>query len=444
MVRLYEMMPGYIKNMATSVVAIEKSWKKYGEYYKKEFEFLTGSDSDTQLNVAEQRLAGFLHTVAKKVQCYTHVIGSTLDSFPVIDKRFVLENYQKLLLEKPFAIVKSSGTSGRPLPVPYSKNVYQKEYAFWWYFRSFRGVERGEKVATFAGHKIKLPEDNKPPFWVHNFYENQLFFSSYHLSNNNLKYYIQHLNAYKPVFIHGYPSSIYLIARYIAENNIRLSFTPKMIATASETLLDFQRQIINTAFGITPQIWYGNTEYCGHVTECNYGKLHVQPFHSYVRILDKAGKDVKSGEEGFLVGTNFDNHAFSLINYNTFDIVKVSREQTCQCGQKGRILDYILGRIEDYIITPEGRHVGRLDHMFKSAKYVKNGQIEQTDAENLVIRIEKEPGYSEKIENTILHEARDRLGNSINIRFEYVDEIPKDNNGKFKFVIQRLNLREDI
>ena len=56
------------------------------------------------------------------------------------------------------------------------------------------------------------------------------------------------------------------------------------------------------------------------------------------------------------------------------------------------ILDEILGRIEDYIITPEGRFVGRLDHLFKDAKYVKNGQIVQNDIEQVIIRIERKMG----------------------------------------------------
>ena len=71
--------------------------------------------------------------------------------------------------------------------------------------------------------------------------------------------------------------------------------------------------------------------------------------------------------------------------------------------------DYILGRVEDYIITPEGRFVGRLDHIFKDAKYVKNSQIVQNDLSQVVIRIEKENKYSKKVEDKILKEARSRL-----------------------------------
>lgn len=113
-----------------------------------------------------------------------------------------------------------------------------------------------------------------------------IIFSSYHLSTKNLKFYISQLQKFKPHLIHGYPSSVYLLAKYILENNIRLEFQPKMIITASETTLDFHKQVIETAFGCKNYIWYGNTEYAGHITECTEGKLHVQPYHSHVRIVN--------------------------------------------------------------------------------------------------------------------------------------------------------------
>ena len=104
------------------------------------------------------------------------------------------------------------------------------------------------------------------------------------------------------------------------------------------------------------------------------------------------------------------------------------------------MLDYILGRVEDYIITPEGRFVGRLDHLFKDAKHVKNGQIVQNDINHVIIRIEKENGFTNKIEAAIFHEARARLGNTIDIQFEYVREMEREPSGKLKFIIQNIDL----
>ena len=163
-----------------------------------------------------------------------------------------------------------------------------------------------------------------------------------------------------------------------------------MIVTASETTFDFQRKVIEEAFKTKLFIWYGNVEYCGHITECIHGKLHVQPFHSHIRILGDDGTEVKKGEEGSIVATNFTNTIFPLINYDTKDIVRLSKEQSCKCKKGGTVIDYIAGRMEDYIITPDGRYIGRLSQLFKNAKNVRNAQIVQNTLDNIIIRIVKE------------------------------------------------------
>lgn len=71
---------------------------------------------------------------------------------------------------------------------------------------------------------------------------------------------------------------------------------------------------------------------------------------------------------------------------------------------------------------------------------MRNGQIIQDDVNTVTIRIEKENGFSQRVKKTILEEARNRLGKTIDIQFEYVKNIEKEPNGKFKFVIQNTRV----
>ena len=440
----YHFMPYSLRVFATSTLAYYKKKKKYGEFFERYYNFLISNGLKHQEQKAEEELEEFLKYIKKNCPFYSQYLTNNynLKALPIIDKDIVNKHYSEFLLSRPFFVGKSSGTTGQPLKVPYSKNVYQKEYAFWWYHRSFGGVNRGDKIATFGGHKIADVNRDKPPFWVFNAAEKQMFFSSYHLSKKNLPHYIRTLNRYRPDFIHGYPSSLYYVAKYILEENIQLNFKPNMVVGSSETTLDFQRKVIEQAFKTKLYVWYGNTEFCGHITECRYGRLHVQPYHSFMRILKKDNTDAKPGETGRLVSTNFANYAFALINYDIKDVVKISESQNCSCDKGGTVLDYVLGRVEDYIITPEGRFVGRLDHLFKDAKYVKNGQIVQNDVDHVIIRIEKEDGYSKKIEEAIEKEAKIRLGKTIDIQFQYVKEMEREPNGKLKFVVQNINIEK--
>jgi phenylacetate-CoA ligase len=69
-------------------------------------------------------------------------------------------------------------------------------------------------------------------------------------------------------------------------------------------------------------------------------------------------------------------------------------------------------------------------------------QIVQNKIEEIAIRIVKEPNYNKKEEQCILNEARARLGAEINIYFEYVDDIPRTKNGKFRFIVSNVRKKD--
>ena len=434
--RAYDALPTVFKDGIVSVYGWVSSRRKYGADFKEHFEFLQSSSSELRERYAASELEEFLSRVGESSEFYRIDKGATLQDLPIIEKQHVLDNLNSIVAGIPFKTNRSSGTTGQPLEVYYSRKAFQREYAYWWYHRSFNGVQRGDSVATFAGHKVAYINRTKPPYWAMNYSENQLIFSSYHMSGSSIGSYVTALNRFKPKFIHGYPSSIYLVARQIVESGIALDFEPRMVASASETLLDYQRATIKAAFGCSPSIWYGNTELCGHVTECEYGKLHSQPSHSAFRVVDRNGNDVKPGGEGTIVATNFSNDCMPLINYNTKDRVRLSKDQSCECSRGGLILDYLVGRVEDYVLTSDGRRIGRLDHLFKDAKSILNAQIVQERPGSITIRIERGNGYDSRIEKTVYDEALRRLGKNTKVSFDYDTVIAKEKNGKFKFVLQ--------
>ena len=434
----YDRLPYWVKCGLVSGAAVLKNRKKYGPDFRTTLDFLLSSSGEEQLRAAQERLATFLQHVRKTSAFYEVPEDLDLAKIPIITKADVLRNGDRIRFGKPYVTIKSSGTTGRPLAVPYTREAYQKEYAFWWYHRSIGGIRRGDRVATFAGHKVTYINRGYPPFWVYNRAERQLIFSSYHFAPSTMAHYVAALNRFEPDFIHGYPSSLFLVARYILDESIEMQFRPKMIVGGSEATLDYQREVIEKAFGARMYIWYGNTEYCGHITECRSGKLHVQPFHSRVRVVDDGGSDVGPGNEGRIVGTNFTNTVFPLINYDTKDVVRLSMDQQCDCGQVGLVVDYIVGRAEDYIHTADGRLIGRLDHLFKDAEHVRNAQIEQRESGAIIVRVEKDALYTTAIEDVIRTEAKKRLGDEMRIEFEYISEIPKNENGKFQFIVQRM------
>jgi phenylacetate-CoA ligase len=94
---------------------------------------------------------------------------------------------------------------------------------------------------------LQKGDNNKPPFWRSNRVLNNTQFSSYHLSEKTLPYYVNKIVELKPVFIDSYPSSIYTVANYL-EKTGNPGIFPKFIITSSETLLEHQRNLIEKVF----------------------------------------------------------------------------------------------------------------------------------------------------------------------------------------------------
>jgi phenylacetate-CoA ligase len=198
--------------------------------------------------------------------------------------------------------------------------------------------------------------------------------------------------------------------------------------------------VIERAFGCKVFNYYGNQESCAQIVECEKGSHHLNLEYSYVEFLGRDDKPIGGDSEGRIVGTAFGNYAMPLVRYDIGDVVVLSARKKCECGRGGILVDRVIGRTDDYILTPDGRFVGRLDHLFKDAVNVKMAQIVQDDVEEMVIRIVKEPAYTKKEERLIRDEARARLGTEIDVHFEYVDDIPRTKNGKFRFIVS--NIRE--
>jgi phenylacetate-CoA ligase len=177
----------------------------------------------------------------------------------------------------------------------------------------------------------------------------------------------------------------------------------------------------------------------GNIVECDHGGLHVKPEHSVLEFLDPEGHPARPGELAEIVATGFGNDALPLIRYRTGDTAIVS-DRPCECGRGGPTVLSVTGRVEDIIVTPEGRHVGRLDHVFKDSPNVREAQLIQESLETLTVRVVRRDDYNAADTARITQYLRERLGDRMQFEFDFVDRIPRGANGKFRFVISRVGL----
>lgn len=334
--------------------------------------------------------------------------------------------------------IHSSGTTGKAIDVVVGLDYLKLEKAYVWLQRKWRGLKPGDSTAYFTGHPIVSVQRRKPPFWVYDASENRTFFSLQHMSKANLGSYSRQLARLNPALLVGYPTAIYLMALFLREEGIT-TVRPRGIFTASETLLPHQRQMIEQAFGCKVMDLYGQAEYCGMILQCEQGNYHIQELYGVMEILGKDWNPVKPGEIGEIICSGLNNMAMPFIRYRTGDTA-VPKAGTCACGRGGRLVERITGRLEDVIVTPDGRFLSRLDFVFKEMPFVQEAQMIQETRELLRVRIVPLAGFSTVDMEKVKSNLQERAGKEMRIEFEVVEQIPRLPNGKFRYVISKVPL----
>jgi phenylacetate-CoA ligase len=456
---LYDHLPVSLQNLMTSVYGLQHRRRVRGRYYYHYLEQLQKSQWDSTAELERRQnhqLSRFVSYAAQhspfwrrvfaeqKLEPETIKTPADLSRLPLLEKETVRHMFDELVSDeyrqggKKAVTVHTSGTTGKALRLKISVECWQREYAFRDDHRTWMGIKPDDRVATLAGHPVVSTNHLKPPFWRRNRAENQLIFSAQHLTPQTMPLYVEELHRFQPHLLHGYPSALYLLALYLDAQNIH-TLSPRAVYTHSETLLDNQRALLGRVFGCGVFDGYGNTERVAYIVECEQGSLHVRMEHSVIEFLRADGEHARPGEMAEMVCTGFGNEAMPLIRYRVGDSA-IYTERPCRCGRGGTIVEKILGRVDDIIVTPDGRHVGRLDHVFKDLLNVVEAQIVQERIDSVRVRLVKRPEFGAEDMQTLERELRLRLGTKMKLEYEFLERIPREANGKFRAVISKVAL----
>jgi phenylacetate-CoA ligase len=327
----------------------------------------------------------------------------------------------------------TSGTTGGALRFRVTMTAIREQWAIWWRYRSWHGIRKGTWCALLAGRSVVPVTQADRPFWRINYPGRQLLFSGYHMSPQNLHWYVRELRRRRPPWLHGYPSLLALVAAYLLDSGKDLGYDVRWVTTGAENLLPQQAVVIERAFGVRPTQHYGLAEGAANISQCELGSLHVDEDFSAVELIPIGRDGVHQ-----IVGTNFTNPATPLLRYDTQDLAVVRDQASCGCGRAGRIVERVDGRLEDYVVLPNGVRIGRMDHIFKDMVNVREAQIRQTRRGEITIRVVRGEAYRDGDEQAILRETVKRVGPEMEIGVEYRDALPRSPTGKLRFVVSDL------
>jgi len=183
---------------------------------------------------------------------------------------------------------------------------------------------------------------------------------------------------------------------------------------------------------------YSATELVVSMTACPEGLLHVDMEFCIVEV--EVEQQTADWERGPLLATGLGCDGTPFLRYRIGDVGTRSKHP-CPCGRPGDVFLDIDGRVDDYVVTPSGELVGRLDHVFKEQWDVQEAQIVQTVPESITVLIVPRATYSEGSQEKLLGEIRRRLGDEVRIDVRITDRIPREENGKFRAVKSAQGLR---
>jgi phenylacetate-CoA ligase len=266
----------------------------------------------------------------------------------------------------------------------------------------------------------------------------KLFLSSYDMNKKSMVEYRYKINRFKPNLIEGYASALFLFAKFLKHYQLRIH-RPLGIVSTAETLYPHQREMIESVFRSRIFNRYGSREVPAIAQDCDLHEgLHIFSEHVILEILDDSGRPCRPGEVGKVVVTDLDNYIFPFLRYDIGDLAVVE-DKTCSCGRGLPLIAHVEGRVWDVIIGANGNRLVGTFWLVSGVKGIKQFQVLQERAGELIIKVLPEAAFTEEEKNKLLKNAKANCGQEMSVEVQLVDAIPQTESGKHRYVISRIS-----
>lgn len=362
---------------------------------------------------------------------------------PVIDRNVIINHLEDLVPDNVsrsrLSLCMSGGTTGMPMSFYIDKSIaHGKEFAFqlWGKFHYFGQRQFIDRVAIFRGHRISEKNLTKNIYWEQGKEYNTLFFSSFHILNENYSLYLNKIRSYKPSFIQAYPSSIVAFCSLMRDHGDFGIPSLKGVICSSENVYDWQRELVLNTLGVKIYSYYGHSEKCVCAFQGKEDRLFFPPLYGYTEFLDDDLNPVyKDGETAQVVVTGFDHDYFPLIRYKTYDYVEVENTLPYQ----GKIARRIIGRAQEFVYDKMENRIPFTcsDEVLWGIRGIIAYQYLQESVGVLILTLQVSDEFDMKSSDIIYERAKECF-----VNFEFyiriVDCIERTKTGKFKYLIQSV------
>jgi phenylacetate-CoA ligase len=167
--------------------------------------------------------------------------------------------------------------------------------------------------------------------------------------------------------------------------------------------------------------------------------MHVNAENLLVEVVVNGVPSI--GQEGEIVVTDLRNRAMPLIRYQTRDTGRLDAG-ACRCGRGLPLLHLTGGRTTDFLTAVNGQQVSGIvlsTYGITDIVGIRQVQFVQERLGAVTARIARGPEWSDESLAALLTRIHGLLGETMTIETEFVDRIPLEASGKYRFSVSRLS-----
>lgn len=297
-----------------------------------------------------------------------------ISSLPFTTKEELREAYplglQAVPEERIIRIHSSSGTTGKPIIIPYTA----RDVSDWaeMMSRSFAiaGITPMDRIQITPGYGLWTAGIGFQAGCE------RLGAMAVPMGPGNTDKQLQMMMDLKSTVIIGTSSYALVLAEEVEKRGIKAEIKLKKGVIGSERWGEKMRQRIKSELGIEIYDIYGLTEIYGPgiAIDCDcHDGMHYYDDYLYFEIIDSVtGQVLPEGETGELVITTLRKEGAPLLRYRTRDLTRIIPGR-CACGRSYPRIDRIIGRTDDMVkVKGVNIYPGQIDEILRDVEGVSS------------------------------------------------------------------------
>jgi phenylacetate-CoA ligase len=455
---LYVSSPQWVKSTAGRLYSVLPTRLRQGSLYRGFAEQARIRDPAAVRQLQRQKLRATLDLATRFVPAYQRYrdqfeqaddIEAFLHLLPLTEKEALRRDREAYVTTSPRKkAALAMETSGTVVPLPFfleKGHSRPRETAFMQAMRERLGDDGSGYSFSLRGRSVRGLDPVAGRWVMVDPIRRLVIGSTDHLKPDYIHLYTASLRRWRPRRVEGFPSSIYLLAKWLRRHpHDDAVASIKFVYLFSENVHDHQRELIATVFRCPVINHYGMAERILFAHSLpDDPRLHFWPQYGYLELLDQRGEPVTAaGERGEIVGTSFDNAVMPFIRYRTNDYAVVA-DPPSRPDDAVDVVERIEGRLQEFFVTHDERllRIGNL-YLARFSDYdpIEDMQYLQERPGELILRVVAGSTLPEDYRRELAGALSEKMQNGCTVTIVQVDSIERTRSGKKMVIDQRIDI----